>query len=737
MQLTLDESLHKAIEAHNTGQIQEAERLYTAILKAQPKHPDANHNMGMLVVGVGKIQEATPFFKIALEANPSIGQFWLSYIDALIKLGRIVDAQSVLAEAKEKGVKGEIFDQLEQRLNAPSEVSADPPQDQLQPLINLYQQGQLQQTLDNVKKLLGQFPESVILHNISGAANAGLGQLDGAINSYQKALQIKPDFAEAFNNMGSALKNKGDFEAAIDSFKQALKIKPDYTDAYNNMGNALKDKGDLEAAIGSFKQALKIKPDYAEAYYNMGIALQNKDDAEAAIDSYQQALKINPDYAEAYNNMGNALKDKGDFEAAIDSFKQALKIKTNYAEAYNNMGVALQDKDDAEAAIDSYQQALKINPDYAEAYNNMGNAFKDKGDLEAAIGSFKQALKIKPDYAEAHHHLSSVTKYDELTQHVVQMQNLHQGKSITEEQRCHLSFALAKVFEDLNNLDESFSYLVIGNTLRKNQLGYDIKKDIELFRLLKNTYSMLKNLAPPTLEVSSEIKPIFILGMSRSGTTLVEQIVSSHSKITGAGELNYVAKFGAEYVTGLTKINSKTLLGFRKLYLGALEKHSNCRSIVTDKMPDNFKYIGLILLAFPEAQIIHVKRNSAATCWSNYKNYFSTKGLGHCYELNDLVTYYGLYKELMQFWQEEFGDRIYNLNYDNLTINQEKETRALLEHLGLQWEAGCLSPQNNKRSVRTASQQQVRQQVYQSSSQKWRKFEPFIGGAFDSLMELN
>jgi len=336
MQLTLDESLHKAIEAHNTGQIQEAERLYTAILKAQPKHPDANHNMGMLVVGVGKIQEATPFFKIALEANPSIGQFWLSYIDALIKLGRIVDAQSVLAEAKEKGVKGEIFDQLEQRLNAPSEVSADPPQDQLQPLINLYQQGQLQQTLDNVKKLLGQFPESVILHNISGAANAGLGQLDGAINSYQKALQIKPDFAEAFNNMGSALKNKGDFEAAIDSFKQALKIKPDYTDAYNNMGNALKDKGDLEAAIGSFKQALKIKPDYAEAYYNMGIALQNKDDAEAAIDSYQQALKINPDYAEAYNNMGNALKDKGDFEAAIDSFKQALKIKPDYVEAKAN-----------------------------------------------------------------------------------------------------------------------------------------------------------------------------------------------------------------------------------------------------------------------------------------------------------------------------------------------------------------------------------------------------------------
>jgi hypothetical protein len=154
-------------------------------------------------------------------------------------------------------------------------------------------------------------------------------------------------------------------------------------------------------------------------------------------------------------------------------------------------------------------------------------------------------------------------------------------------------------------------------------------------------------------------------------------------------------------------------------------------------MPENFKYIGLILLAFPEAKIIHVKRNPAATCWSNFTHYFPAKGLGHCYDLNDLVNYFGLYQELMQFWQNQSRDRIYNLNYDHLTMNQEKETRTLLEHLGLQWEEGCLSPQNNKRSVRTASQQQVRQQVYQGSSEKWLKFEPFIGGAFDSLMEFN
>ena len=635
MELTLVQALQNAVEAHKAGQIQEADRLYTAILKAQPKHPDANHNMGVLAVSVGKVQEAPPFFRTALEANPSIGQYWLSYINALISLDRIADAISVLNQAKGKGAKGEAFDQLEQRLNSPNEVSIDPPQDQQQRLINLYRQGQFQQALDYTKQLLSKLPNSLTLYNIQGAANAELGQ----------------------------------FDAAIDSYKQALEINPDYADAYYNMGNALNSKGDLEAAIKSYKQALEIKPDCVEAYYNMG----------------------------------NALKDKGDLDAAIDSYKQALKIKPNSAEIYYNIGTVLQNKDDLEAAIDSY----------------------------------KQALQIKPDYAEAHRHLSLVTKYEEQTQHVVQMKNLHQDASITKDQRCHLSFALAKVFEDMNDFDKSFSYLVTGNSLRKNQLDYHIENDIKLFSLLKNTYPKLKSFSLPTIDLSNEPRPIFILGMTRSGTSLVEQIISSHSKVAGAGELNYVTKFGAAYAEGLTRFNSQALLDFRMRYLGALEKHSDDRSIVTDKMPNNFKYIGLVLSAFPEAKIIHVKRNPAATCWSNYKHYFPAKGLGHCYELNDLVTYYGLYQELMLFWQEQFGNRIYNLNYDNLTINQEKETKALLQHLDLQWEEVCLSPQNNKRNVRTASQQQVRQQIYQGSSQKWRKFEPFVGGVFDSLMEFN
>ena len=214
MELSLDQALQKGIEAHKAGQVQEADRYYTAILKANPKHPDANHNMGVLAVGVGKVEAALPFFKTALEANPNIAQYWLSYIDALIKLDRKADAKAVLDQAKSKGAKGDGFDKLEKSLvgleknagvNATSQKSQEPPKEELQRLINLYTQGQFQEVLTQALQLLKQFPKSLNLFNVIGAANKGLGKIEEAIEAYNKALTIKPDYADAYNNIGIAL----------------------------------------------------------------------------------------------------------------------------------------------------------------------------------------------------------------------------------------------------------------------------------------------------------------------------------------------------------------------------------------------------------------------------------------------------------------------------------------------------------------------------------------------------
>ena len=264
MELTLDQALQKGVEAHKAGKAQEADKYYTAILKANPKHPDANHNMGVLAVGVGKVEAALPFFKTALEANPSIAQFWLSYIDALIKLDRMADAKLVFEEAKSKGAKGDGFDKIKERLgSSEQEVSSaqEPPKEQLQSLVNLYTQCQYQEAQNKISKLLEQYPNSINLHNISGATNKSLGKVEEAIEAYNKAISLKPDYYDAYNNIGNILQEQGKLEEAIEAYTKALSIKPDYAEAHSNMGNALKEQGKLEEALEAYNKALSIKPD--------------------------------------------------------------------------------------------------------------------------------------------------------------------------------------------------------------------------------------------------------------------------------------------------------------------------------------------------------------------------------------------------------------------------------------------------------------------------------------------
>ncbi|MDB9729180.1 tetratricopeptide repeat protein, partial [Amylibacter sp.] len=300
-----------------------------AILKVQPRHPDANHNTGLLTVGFGKIELALPFFKTALEANPSMAQFWYSHIVALIKLERLIDAKVLLDQAKHKGIKGADFDQLEQRLN-----DAD-------------------------------------AHYNMGIALQKQNKLEEAIVAYNKALALKPDYAEAYNNMGTALQVQSKLEEAIEAYNKTIAIKPDYAEAYINMGTALLKQSKLEEATEAYSKALAVKPDYAEAYNNMGIALQEQGKLEEAIEAYNKALVINPDYADAHYNMGSELQERNKLEEAIEAYNKALAINPDYAEAYYNMGIALQEQNKLEEAIEAYNKVLSIKPDYE--YARTGN----------------------------------------------------------------------------------------------------------------------------------------------------------------------------------------------------------------------------------------------------------------------------------------------------------------------------------------------------------------------------
>jgi tetratricopeptide (TPR) repeat protein len=372
--LTINQILQQAVDAHKAGKLQEAHSLYATILKAQPKHPDANHNTGLLAVGFGKIELALPFFKTALDANPRNKQFWYSHIVALIKLERIIDAKILLDQAKSEGIEGADFDQLDQRLN-------------------------------EANKALAIKPDYVEAFNNMGNTLQERGKLEEAIEAYNKALTINPDYVDAYYNMGIALQKQSKPEEAIAAYNKALAIKPDYADAYYIMGIALQDQYKLEEAIEAFGKALAIKPDYADAYYNMGAILHEQGKLEEATEAYNKALTINPIYLDAYNNMGVALQEQGKLEEAIEAFSKALTINPDYAEAYINLGTVFKKQSKLEEAIEAYNKALTINPDYAEAYINLGTVFKKQSKLEEAIEAYNKALTINPDYAEAHNNM--------------------------------------------------------------------------------------------------------------------------------------------------------------------------------------------------------------------------------------------------------------------------------------------------------------------------------------------
>jgi Tfp pilus assembly protein PilF len=442
---------------------------------------------------------------------------------------------------------------------------------------------------------------------------------------------------------------------------------------------------------------------------------------------FQKAVAFQSNFTDAYYNLGNALRELGQLMASVKSYEKAIAIKPDYAGAHNNLGVSLHDLGQLDAAVKSYEQAIAIKPDYADAYNNLGGAFHDLGQIDAAVKSYEKAIAVNPDYADAYNNLSYLKKYTQDDPQIAQMQSLLSKNDLSQLDRINLCLALAKVNESLGNQDEFFKFLHEGNRLRKEELNYSLDKDQNLFSRVKKIFSS-------TLSLSYEpstIQPVFIVGMPRSGTTLVEQIISSHHAVYGAGELTTLADLIEPILNDCLakdkyKLSEKTFLSIRQQYTEALSRFNVPEDVITDKMHLNFRFIGFILSAFPEAKIVHLKRDARATCWSNYKVFFENNDNGYAHNLEDLAGFYGLYIDLMDFWHQTFPGKIYDLCYEDLTTNQEKETRKLLQYCELDWDENCLNFHTNKRAVKTASALQVTQKMYQGSSEAWKKHEAYL-----------
>lgn len=549
-------------------------------------------------------------------------------------------------------------------LDRPQGADRDPPQEVLNQLLALFQQGRLGVLAQDAARLLGRFPHSGALCTLLGVTNIRLGRAR---------------------------------EAEI-AFRRACALEPASADAWNNLGNVLREQGNLPEAR----------------------------------DSFDHALTLNPGFAEALNNLGNVEKAQGDFARAETSYRRATVLRPTYPESWINLGVVQGEQGNYAAAVETYRHALSLRSDDAVALNNLGNALAALGDFAGAQQAFRQALQAAPAQAYTHRHLSALLTYTADEPHLAEMQALYDLAATPPADRSHLCFGLAKAFEDMGELAAAFAYLAEGNALRKALLGYDIAQDRALFARLRAAAPALAAVPFAPAAAASPV-PVFVLGMPRSGTSLIEQILSSHSAVRGAGELPDLARYGGALASGETAPDPAALQTFRDSYLAGLAARGQGGDWVIDKTPHNFRLIALIAKALPEARIVHVRRRPRAVCWSNFRQYFSADALGFSYDLQDVVAYHALYEDLMAAWAQAFPGRMIELNYDRLTDTPEPEIRRLVAALGLPWEEACLFPQDNRRAVGTASQLQVRQGIYRGSSTQWKRYASFLQGAFDPL----
>ena len=468
------------------------------------------------------------------------------------------------------------------------------------------------------------------------------------------------------------------------------------------------------------KSLLKKNPKIAILYNIKGLTLSDQGKFNEAIDTYKEGLKIDPNFTTFYNNLGNAYKLQNNLSEAEKFYRECIKKDGKIFEAYNNLGNLLRKQSKYEESIINYKKSIELNDNFFFAHYNLGTSYITLGKFQEAQISLEKTIKLNPYFAKSHRALSRIKKYNKNDKHLIQMKYIFQSKKITEEQKIDLSFALGKAHEDTKDYVSSFFYYRKGNELHRKTIKYTTTEISNDFHNIKNKYNkeVFKKFEGSG---SSDASPIFIVGMPRSGTTLVEQIISSHHSVFGADELNFIPELEKKS-NDLKNFTHENFKEIGKEYVKKIKIISNNSQTITDKLPLNFMWIGFIKLILPNSTIIHVKRNSFDNCFSIYKNHFASN-VNFAYDLNEIKSYYNLYQNLMVYWQNLLPNKIIEVTYEDLVNNPEQNIITLIKNCNLNWDDECLKYYQNKRPIKTASDAQARKNIYKSSIGSWKNYK--------------
>ena len=488
--------------------------------------------------------------------------------------------------------------------------------------------------------------------------------------------------------------------------------------------------GKFDEVIQDAKLLIKKFSDQQILYNILSLAYQQKGENDKSIDLLTNALKKNPKNIFFLNNMGVSHYNKKNLVEAEYYFKRVLEINPNYINALNNLGNLKKDLDLVDEAKNFYKKSIKLNDNVMETHFNLGVLYEQSGNFEKSLYHYKKTLEINPKFTKADHSIALMTEYSSKNKHFLDMQKKLTDENLDDFEKLELYFALGKAYNDLEDYKNSFFHIDHANSLKKKITKYNIENDVKLFNNIKSFFSKI---SLNQLNFNKK-KIIFILGMPRSGTSLVEQIISSHKNVYGGGEIPILGQVFFEKFENNNQLNKNNeistnfyneLIDIQKKYIEQISIIDNSQKVFTDKAPLNFRWIGFILSLFPNSKIIHCKRSKMDNCWSIYKSNFAGS-LNFSNNLEDLGFFHNLYEELMSFWNNKFKNKIYNLSYEDLVSSPDAQIKLLIKFCGLDWDPNCLEFHKNTKIIKTVSFAQARKPIYKSSINSSSKYLKYL-----------
>jgi tetratricopeptide (TPR) repeat protein len=608
----------------------------------------------------------------------------------------------------------------------------------------LMKQTRLDEAEQQVRFAMAIQPNSPLLAEDLGSILAMQGRYGDAIPWFEKAVRLEPGLPLAHKKLGQALAALGQGEAADEAFRDYLDRDPD-KEAVANAAVMLRE-GRFDDAVAALKSALQQNPGNVDAMrYLAGAYFTRKvhlDDAEALL---RQATRTAPDFTAAWLLLGPVLIERNKYLDAVEAFRAATRLAPDDPEAWMGLGNAHARASQVEEAARAFARAVALDPDMPGSQMGYAHVLKTLGDQPASIAAYREAIRAKPDFGEVYWSLANLKIFRFTEADVAAMEEQLARGELTASAEIHFRFALGKAYEDLGDYDRAWHYYDTGNRRQRGEVKFD-PAEFEVRQTKVRSVLTREFVREREGHGDPAPDPIFVVGLPRSGSTLVEQILASHSQVEGTSELPIVSKIAGSigryrpdnvlYPEALKDLRDKDWRAYGQQFLEESRRHRYTdKPFFTDKLPNNFSHVGFIHLILPNAKFINARRHPMDSCLGAYKQLFG-QGQNFTYDVFELAEYYKLYHAMMRHWHEVLPGKVLDVHYEETVTDLESQVRRILEHCGLEFEEQCLRYYETERAVKTASSEQVRQPIYTSSLGKWRRYEKHLGSWLEDFAEI-